>query len=133
MNKGLSLAIQVDNQEQKALLLQALGISYRLMNQPEEAMRNYQESMDINRRLGLKRNLANNFAEMAQVQNTIGKPDAALSDYNQSLQILNDIGMTKEFGDSLVDRGASVSDSGKLRKGAAGLQAGAADSAGQRR
>ncbi len=116
LNRGLSLAIQVDNQEDKALLLQALGISYRLMNQPEDAMRNYQESMDINRRLGLKRNLANNFAEMALVQNTLGKPDAALSDYNQALQILNDIGMTKEFGDSLVDRGALYQTLGNYEK-----------------
>lgn len=112
LNKGLSLAIQVDNQEQKALLLQALGISYRLMNKPEEAMRNYQESMDINRRLGLKRNLANNLSEMAQVQSTLGKLDAALADYNQALQILNDIGMKKEFGDILIDRGNLYDDQG---------------------
>jgi serine/threonine protein kinase/tetratricopeptide (TPR) repeat protein len=105
LNKGLSLAIQVDNQEQKALLLQALGISYRLLNKPEEAMRNYQESMDINRRLGLKRNLANNFAEMAAVQSQLGEPETALASYNQGLQILDEIGMRKEFGDSLIDRG----------------------------
>jgi eukaryotic-like serine/threonine-protein kinase len=112
LNKGLSLAIEVDNQEQKALLLQALGISYRLMNKPEEAMRNYQESMDINRRLGLKRNLANNLSEMAQVQSTLGKLDAALADYNQALQILNDIGMRKELGDILIDRGNLYDDQG---------------------
>ncbi|GAC1686885.1 MAG: hypothetical protein PVS2B2_25790 [Candidatus Acidiferrum sp.] len=116
LNKGLSLAIQVDNQEQKALLLQALGISYRLMNKPDEAMRSYQESMDINRRLGLKRNIANNLSEIAQVQNRVGKPDAALSSYNQALQILNDIGMRKEFGDSLISRGVLFETNGKYDK-----------------
>jgi eukaryotic-like serine/threonine-protein kinase len=116
LNKGLSLAIQVDNQEQKALLLQALGISYRLMNKPEEAMRNYQESMDINRRLGLKRNIANNLSEMADVQTKLGKPDAALAAYNQALQILEDIGMRKEFGDSLISRGVLYENRGQYEK-----------------
>jgi len=116
LNQGLSLAIQVDNQEQKALLLQALGISYRLMNKPEEAMRNYQQSMEINRRLGLKRNIANNLSEMAQVQNTLGKPDAALASYNQALQILEDIGMKKEFGDTLINRGVLYEARGNYEK-----------------
>jgi serine/threonine protein kinase/tetratricopeptide (TPR) repeat protein len=116
LNQGLSLAIQVDNQEQKALLLQALGISYRLMNKPEEAMRNYQQSMDINRRLGLKRNIANNLSEMAQVQNTLGKPDAGLASYNQALQILEDIGMKKEFGDTLINRGVLYEARGNYEK-----------------
>jgi tetratricopeptide (TPR) repeat protein/predicted Ser/Thr protein kinase len=116
LNKGLSLAVQVDNQEQKALVLQALGISYRLMNKPEEAMRNYQESLDINRRLGLKRNIANNLSEMADVQNRLGKPDAALTAYNQALQILEDIGMRKEFGDSLISRGVLYENRGDYEK-----------------
>jgi tetratricopeptide (TPR) repeat protein len=93
-----------------------LGISYRLMNKPEEAMRNYQESMDINRRLGLKRNLANNLSELALVQNTLGKPDAALASYNQSLQILEDIGMRKEFGDTLINRGVLYETRGNYEK-----------------
>src|SRR5580704_15466487 len=59
LHRGLNLAIQVDNQEQKALILQALGVSYRLMNKPDEAMANYQKSMEISKRLGLKRLLAN--------------------------------------------------------------------------
>ncbi len=105
LNQGLSLAIQVDNQEQKALLLQAMGVSYRLMNKPQEAMRNYQQSMDISRRLGLQRILASNLSEIAQVQNTLGKTKEALASLNQSLQILHDIGMKKEVGDALISRG----------------------------
>jgi serine/threonine protein kinase/Tfp pilus assembly protein PilF len=105
LNKGLSLAIEVDNQEQKALILQALGISYRQMNKPEEAMRNYQQSMEISRRLGLKRLLANSLSETAQVQITLGKPDAAMASYGQALQILRDVGIKKDYGDILINRG----------------------------
>ena len=105
LNKGLSLAVQVDASELKALILQSMGISYRIMNKPDEAMRNYQDSMAINQRLGLKRALASNLVEMAVVQNTQGKVDAALSDYNQALQLQRDIGMKKEVGDTLIDMG----------------------------
>jgi tetratricopeptide (TPR) repeat protein/predicted Ser/Thr protein kinase len=116
LNQGLSLAIQVDNQEQKALITLAMGISYRLMNKPDEAMRNYQESMDITRRLGLKRILANSLTEMALVQNNLGKPDAALASYGQALQILNDIGMKKEYGNTLIARGVLYESRGEYDK-----------------
>jgi len=105
LNKGLSLAVQVDNPEQKALILQALGISYRMMNKPEEAIRSIQESMEITGKLGMKRLLANSLSELAQDQITIGKPDAATASYNQALQILRDIGVKKDYGDILINRG----------------------------
>ncbi len=105
LNKGLSLSVQVDSPELKGLILQSMGISYRLLNKPDEAMRDYQDSMAINQRLGLKRALASNLVEMAIVQNTQGKVDAALADYNQALQLQRDIGMKKEVGDTLIDMG----------------------------
>ncbi|MGC1227365.1 MAG: tetratricopeptide repeat protein, partial [Candidatus Sulfotelmatobacter sp.] len=105
LNKGLSLAVEVDAQELKALILQSMGIAYRMMNKPDDAMRNYQEAMAINQRLGLKRALASNLVEIAVVQNTQGKVDAALADYNQALQLQRTIGVKKEVGDTLIDRG----------------------------
>jgi len=105
LNKALSQTIQTDNQEEKALILQALGISYRQMNKPEEAMKNYLDSMEISKRLGLKRLQANNLSELAQVQITLGKPDAAMASYGQSLQLLREISMKKDYGDILINRG----------------------------
>jgi tetratricopeptide (TPR) repeat protein len=105
LNKALSQAIATDNREQKALILQSLGISYRLMNKPEEAMKNYQESMEISKELGLERLLANNLMEMAHVQISLGKSDAAMASYGQSLQIFQKIGMKKDRGDLLINRG----------------------------
>jgi tetratricopeptide (TPR) repeat protein len=116
LNKGLSLAVQVDNREQKALLLQALGVSYRLMNKPEEAMRNYQESMEISRGLGLKRLLAVSLVEMALVQESLGKPDMALASYGEALKLQNEIGIKKEVGDTLIDMGVVYQDRGQYDK-----------------
>ncbi len=116
LNNALSLAVQYDNQEQKALLLHSLGISYRGMNKPEDAMKNFQDSMEISRKLGLKRLLANSLSESAQVQITMGKPDVAMANYNQALQILKEIGLKKEYGDILINRGVLYESRGDLDK-----------------
>ena len=104
LNKALSLTVETDNQESKALVLQSMGISYKRMNKPDEAMRDFQDAMAINRRLGLKRNLAGNLVEMAIIENNQGKFDVALADYNQALQLQREIGTKKEVGDTLIDQ-----------------------------
>ncbi|HVI09071.1 MAG TPA: tetratricopeptide repeat protein [Candidatus Binatia bacterium] len=116
LSKGLSLAVQTDSPELKALILQSIGISYRMMNKSDEAMRNYQDAMAINQRLGLKRALASNLVEMAVVQNAQGKVDAALSDYDQALKLQREIGMKKEVGDTLIDMGVVYESKGDYDK-----------------
>jgi len=113
LNKGLSLAIQVDNQEQKALILLAMGIAYKVLNKPDEALRNYQQSLDINEKIGQKRAMASDLNEMAQMQVLMGKSDSALASYNRALQIRRDIGAKKEVGDTLIDLGNLYLDRGK--------------------
>ncbi len=105
LDQARHIAIDLDNQEQQALILQATGIAYKLMNKPTEALRNYEDSMAINQRLGQKRGVAASLAEIAQVQLSLGKPDAALAAYNQALKIRTDIGAKKEAGDTLIDLG----------------------------
>jgi len=105
LDQARHLAIDLDNQEQQALILQATGIAYKLMNKPAEALRNYEDSMAINQRLGQKRGVAASLAEIAQVQLSLGKLDAALSAYNDALKIRQEIGAKKDAGDTLIDLG----------------------------
>jgi serine/threonine protein kinase/tetratricopeptide (TPR) repeat protein len=105
LDRARHIAIDLDNQEQQALILQATGIAYKLMNKPAEALRNYEDSMAINQHLGQKRGVAASLVEIAQVQLSLGKPDAALKAYNDALQIRRDIGAKKEAGDTLIDLG----------------------------
>jgi eukaryotic-like serine/threonine-protein kinase len=105
LDQARHLAIDLDNQEQQALILQATGIAYKLMNKPAEALRNYEDSMAINQRLGQKRGVAASLAEIAQVQLSLGKADAALSAYNDALKIRQEIGAKKDAGDTLIDLG----------------------------
>jgi len=105
LDRARHIAIDTDNQEQQALILQATGIAYKLMSKPAEALRNYQDSMAINEKLGQKRGVAASLVEIAQVQLLLGKPDAALAAYNDALKIRREIGAKKETGDTLIDLG----------------------------
>ena len=116
LDKARHLAIDLDNQEQQALILQATGIAYKLMNKPAEALRNYEDSMAINQKLGQKRGVAASLAEIAQVQLALGKPDAALAAYNDALKIRQEIGAKKEAGDTLIDLGNFYTERGEPDK-----------------
>ncbi len=112
LSKGLSLATQVDNQEQKALILLSTGISYRLLNKPDEAMRNYQDSIAINEKLGQKRGVAAALDEVAYLQAMSGKSDESLASYTKALVLLREIGMKEEQGDTLLEMGTVYQDRG---------------------
>jgi len=112
LSKGLSLATQVDNQEQKALMLLSMGISYRLLNNPDEAARNYQASIAINQKIGQKRGVAAALDEIADLQTRAGKSDAALASFNQALTLQREIGSKEEVGDTLLDMGTVYQDRG---------------------
>jgi tetratricopeptide (TPR) repeat protein/predicted Ser/Thr protein kinase len=114
LTRGSSLAIQVDNEEQHALMLLSIGISYRLLNKPEEALRNYQESIAVNEKIGQKRGVAAALNEIAAVQWTSGHPELALVSYNKALTLLREIGMKDEVANTLTNMGSAYSDLGKF-------------------
>jgi len=103
LNRALSLAIQLDNQEEKAAILQAIGVAYRLTDKPEEALRNYRESMDIKRQIGDKRGIAVSLNESAQAQVMLGQHAEALASYKQALDIRREIGDKRGIADTLND------------------------------
>src|SRR5580658_3289123 len=113
LDQARHLAIDLDNQEQQALILQATGIAYKLMNKPAEALRNYEDSMAINQHLGQKRGVAASLSEIGEVQLSLGKPDAAVAAYNDALKIRREIGAKKEAGDTLIDLGNLYSERGQ--------------------
>ena len=113
LNRGLTLSIQLGNDEKKAVILQAMGIAYRLMNKPEEALSNYQQALVIERRIGFKRGVAASLNEMAQVYTLLGKPDATLASLNEAIKVRKEIGAKKEVGDTLIDLGNFYEDRGQ--------------------
>jgi eukaryotic-like serine/threonine-protein kinase len=114
LTQGLTLTIQFDNQEQRALILLAMGTSYRLLNKPDEALRNYQDSIAINEKIGQKWGISAALNEIGTVQTTSGKPDLALASYSKSLVLLREIGMKGDIADTLTNMGPIYQDLGRF-------------------
>ena len=105
LNRALTLSIQLENQEQKATVLNAIGVAYKRLNKPHEALRNYQESLEVKRRLGQKREIAVTLNEMAQIQNLLGNSEVAEKSYHEALQLRREIGDKKGIGNTLINLG----------------------------
>jgi serine/threonine protein kinase/tetratricopeptide (TPR) repeat protein len=113
LGQALSIAVQLQNPEQQAMILQATGISYKLLGRSDDALNNYKQSMDINTRIGKKRGVAANLSEIAQVQARMGNSDQALANLNKALSLQREIGVKKEVGDTLINLGQMYEDRGK--------------------
>src|ERR1700676_3860346 len=105
LNRGLTLAIQLGNDEEKAELLQAIGAAYGELNKQDEALRYYQQSLEIKRGLGDKRGIAISLEALAQIQEGRGKSEEAWKDYGEALQLRREIGDKIGTGDILMDMG----------------------------
>jgi tetratricopeptide (TPR) repeat protein len=68
LNQALSLAIQADNAEAKANTLQALGIAFKWLGRPDEALDNLRESLAIKREIGDRRGSAASLSEIGLIQ-----------------------------------------------------------------
>jgi serine/threonine protein kinase/Tfp pilus assembly protein PilF len=114
LNRALTLAIQLDNQEEKAAILQAIGVAYRLTDKLQEALKNYQDSMAIKRKIGDKRGIAVSLNESAQAYVMLGQNKEALASYKEALQIRREIGDKSGTADTLNDLANFYQDRGQL-------------------
>jgi tetratricopeptide (TPR) repeat protein len=112
LNRAYSLAVQVDNHEQKATSLHLMAVAYRMLSKPEEVLRNEQEALVIWRRIGQKSGLAFSLNEMARAQATLGKNKDAMTNFQEALQIRREIGDKRGLGDTLIDMGNLAADRG---------------------
>jgi tetratricopeptide (TPR) repeat protein/predicted Ser/Thr protein kinase len=103
LNRAQSMAIELGNDEEKAQILQAIGIAYSDLNKPQDALQNFQQSLEINRRLGFKKGISVNLEMIGQMEAILGKNDAALKDLNEALQVRREIGDKSGTGDLLTD------------------------------
>jgi tetratricopeptide (TPR) repeat protein/predicted Ser/Thr protein kinase len=112
LNTALNMAIQVGNDEQKADVLQVIGAGYE-DKRPEDALRTYQESLEIKRRLGMKAGIADSLHSIANVEDALGNSDLALKNYEESLKIRRELGDKKGIADLLTDMGIFRDNHGK--------------------
>ncbi len=112
LNRAYSLAVQLDNQEQKATSLHLMAVAYRILSKPEEVLRSEQEAITIWRQVGQKRGLAFSLNEMARAQAALGKTKEAVSNFQEALEIRREIGDKRGLGDTLIDMGNFSDDRG---------------------
>jgi eukaryotic-like serine/threonine-protein kinase len=105
LSRAYSLAVQVDNQEQEATSLHLMAVGYRMLNKPQEVVRNETEALAIWRQVGQKRGLGFSLNEIAKARETLGKTKDALANFQEALQIRRDIGDKRGLGDTLIDLG----------------------------
>jgi tetratricopeptide (TPR) repeat protein/predicted Ser/Thr protein kinase/TolB-like protein len=117
LNRAYSLAVQLDNQEQKAASLHVMAVAYRMLSKPEESVRNEEQALAIWRRIGQKRGLAFSLNEMARAQALLGKPKDALAKFQEALQVRREIGDKRGLGDTLIDMGNLYDDQGDHDQG----------------
>ena len=105
LNRAYSLSVQMGNQEQKATSLHLMAVAYRMLNKPQEVLRNEQDALKIWRSVGQKRGLAFSLNEMAKAQASLGNNKDALPNFEEALQIRREIGDKRGLGDTLIDIG----------------------------
>jgi serine/threonine protein kinase/Flp pilus assembly protein TadD len=115
--RALNLAIEIGNDEEKSDILQAMGVGYQNLNKLPEALRAFQDSLDIKRRLDLKSGIASSLDAIAEVQDAMGKPDSALKNYAEALRLRREIGDKAGIGDVMTDMGNVYIERGEFDQG----------------
>jgi tetratricopeptide (TPR) repeat protein len=113
LTRALPLAIELNNQAEKAAILQATGIAYGFMNQPDEALANYQQSLAIKQQINDKRGAAASLEQIGSLQDTAGKTQDALKSYQQALALRKELGDQAGIAATLIDTGSFYSNHGK--------------------
>jgi eukaryotic-like serine/threonine-protein kinase len=110
LNSALSLAVELDNNEARATVLQAIGIAYKRMARPADALKHYEQSLEIRRTLGQKRGMAASLSEIAQVRESMGQAQEAVKSYNEALALQREIGDQSGTSITLINLGSLLNE-----------------------
>ena len=113
LSSAYNLATQTNNQVLKGNILQAEGIAYKLLHQPKEALKNYQEALAIGKSLNLQSAVAASLNEIGQMQAQMGDSSAALASFKESLDIRRSIGDKNGMALGLLELGSYYNDHAK--------------------
>jgi serine/threonine protein kinase/tetratricopeptide (TPR) repeat protein len=106
LNRALTIAIQLGNDEARASILRTLGATYGVLNKSADGLRYGQESLDIERRLGRISGIADSLHAIAQMQDDAGQSEAALKNYREALELRRRSGDRQGVGNVLNDLGS---------------------------
>ncbi|HEX4309608.1 MAG TPA: tetratricopeptide repeat protein [Acidobacteriaceae bacterium] len=110
---ALPIAVDLNNQEEKAAILQATGIAYNRMNRPEDALNNLKQSLAIKEQIGDKRGAAASHEQIGSIEDLAGNQKDGLANYQQALALRKEIDDQAGIANTLIDIGSSYHDHGK--------------------
>ncbi len=116
LNRALSLAVELNNKQGKAIVLHDLGEAYNLLNRPDDALRNFQQSMDIRQEIGDKIGMADTLDQIARTNGDIGKSREAEKTYQEELKLRTDAGDKAGSGNALTNLGLLLSQEGRYEE-----------------
>jgi tetratricopeptide (TPR) repeat protein len=112
LNNALSYSVQIGNDDARGRILNAMGAAYKGMENYEEALNNYQQSLAVRRKLGQKAGIAQTLNEMAQAEDKLGQPELALTHYTESDKLYREVGDKRGMGSVLLNWGTFYSSRG---------------------
>jgi len=110
LSSAYNLATQTGNDVLKANILQAEGIAYRMLNQPKEALKNFQQALELRRALNLQSAVGGSLNEIAGIQDRLGDSVAALASYKEALEVRRKIGDKSGIAQVLLNMGKFYND-----------------------
>ena len=116
LSSALNLATQFNRDEQRADIEQAMGVAYQLLNRLPDALRSFQDSLEIKRKLGLKSGIAESLSAIAQVNRAMGKPEQALQGFTEALNLMRETGDKAGTAGAINDLGNLLYDQGNYDK-----------------
>jgi len=116
LNRALTLAVELNNRQGKAAVLQNLGESYALLNRPQDALQNFQQSLEIQRQIGDKKGMAAGLDQMAVDYALLGNSTEAQKTYEQELNVRKELGDQAGLGMALINFGGFLQNLGRLQE-----------------
>jgi eukaryotic-like serine/threonine-protein kinase len=113
LTKAQAMAIEVGDDVERAQVEQALGVAYSAIPRYEEALRSLKDSLEIKKRLGLKKGIAESLDMIASIQDVTGHSDLALKNYTEALTIMRGLGDKQGTADVVSDLGVFKLEHGK--------------------
>ena len=113
LGSAQTLAVQFDDEAARAGVLQAMGVAYFSIPRYDQALKSFEDSLEIKKRLGMKKGIAESQEMIASIQDVTGKPELALKNYQDALGLMRDVGDKQGTADVLTDLGAFQLEHGK--------------------
>jgi eukaryotic-like serine/threonine-protein kinase len=113
LNRALSLAVELGNQQGKANVLQTIGAAYRLTDKLDDALQNLQQAVAIEKQIGDKGGMAFSLRQIADTYKLKGKPEEAAKNYEEALKLETDLGDQVGLGGVLLNYGQLLDSQGK--------------------